>query len=80
MCDVALRTRHVRGGETVVKPYGWGAWHLQAFADAMRQEAGVKATACPDEFVFQARHEYHDPSDGESLTILPGDVYETWLA
>lgn len=77
-----VHTIHLRNGEPVTKPFGWGRWHLERFFDAMTIESGPDAAESlryfPSSYRFAQHHTFIDPGDGEVLVIEPGDVYDTW--
>lgn len=81
---MALRTQIRRDGENLPLPHGWGGWHLAVLADVIRRECDLPAqtpmltafTRSPH--VVESPVSYRDPEDGEVLTLLPGDVLDTW--
>ena len=77
-----LMTQFVREGELV--PLRWGWWHISCFLDAFRSEQLEAPDGESDdlsartEYSFRRDWEFVDPSDGEVLTIRPGDRFRWW--
>lgn len=78
-------TTLTRNGKPVTMPHGWGWWHIECLYQAMKDEVGEEALDYPrtymgfpntEPFTFTQEHTFTDESDGEVLTILPGDVYD----
>ena len=69
-----LNVVHSRGGEAL--KYRWGFWHLWAFTEADKAEGGNALRT--GRHVFKGEHRFEDDSDGEVVTILPGDVLEMY--
>jgi hypothetical protein len=86
-----LCTQIVRDGETLRMPNGWGWWHvvcmnLQSQTDETTDPAqqdrtisdGPLGQSKTGEVVVQYATAYRDPSDGEVLTLQPGDILRMW--
>jgi len=72
-------------------PLRWGFWHLMVMTEAVREELEVDKEH-PDYpllnlwsrrdtqsgFTLTKEHSYRDESDGEVLTLLPGDFLHVW--
>lgn len=81
-----ISTSLERNGELIKFPHGWGGWHILVLFDAMVEE-GMPTKDPGDgnylymgfpnncQYTFKEFHEYTDETDGEILTILPGDIY-----
>lgn len=77
-----LQTAIVRNGQPLRLRWGW--WHVQVMAEQSALDTGVTYDPCRmfDAPVFSGPHTvttertFQDPSDGEVLTFLPGDVLQ----
>lgn len=58
----------------------WGYWHLNRFLEAFELETGRNDASwfTMDAYTFKGFHEFTDETDGEVLTILPGDSIHVW--
>lgn len=71
-------TQFVRDNKPVT--LRWGYWHLGCFLEAMEMETGKKDSSFfeMNGYEFKGSHEFVDDSDGEILSIIPGDTVLVW--
>lgn len=83
---MALRTAITDKGADQPRsmPHGWGWWHVERMAEVIRSEAGLLPEADTmtvlnrTPWVVQSEHTFTDPTDGEVLTLAPGDTLHAW--
>lgn len=82
---MALRTAIIRDDEPVRLPNGWGWWHVECMAKAIRAEEDQPDLALFDALCLQdgrytltRGHTFTDPDDGEVLVLKTGDVLKAW--
>ncbi len=75
---MALRTQHIRNGERVTMPNGWGWWHVERFLEAWRTEDENASPFDETEYTYTQEHTFTDETDGEVLTIMVGDKFRWW--